>query len=197
MAKLLILLTIGFFSPLLLAVDGNYWKPCKQLYALCAAAKCIPDPKYPSNQAICQCRVFDGVSIGKSNCESRAPKQVNTTTQTVVSTLSFVELLAGFQVMHCEAGNPWTDCMDAPCTVSPINPKQAICRCPIMQGTKFITLGGRCNTKTCANAYWSGATEEDMMANFTLMSKILNLTKKPKNSRCEIIQSDKTGESDE
>ncbi len=158
---------------------------CNQPYALCTSAPCIPDPDDPENQAICRCTVQTGDSLSDAFCADRAEKTVSlfyarTPTKTDVpeTEKSFVELTTtlltstfscheigtdGFEgMLICPPGDPWTDCLGAPCTVDPGDPtqSQAICRCPIVRGEPFLTFGGGCDPETCSTAYWSAATPE-------------------------------------
>lgn len=129
---------------------------CKQRYALCSAAKCMPDPRNPK-LAICNCENFDGYSVGLKSCEARAPK-MDGKLEMLTSTFSFRNKMD--PVMNCPAGTYWTNCMDAPCTSDPTNPDKSICSCPIEQSkSSLVTFGGDCRTHTCENYFWSGALD--------------------------------------
>lgn len=128
---------------------------CDQTYALCAAAKCVPHPRNP-DYAICACDNFDGDSVGLESCAKRAGTTGSNDTHFIVSTFSFENTPA--YEMTCPTDTIWTNCMDAPCTVDPRDPSRSLCSCPIMGPAEgIITLGGDCDTSTCANSYWSAA----------------------------------------
>ncbi|MGH7850955.1 MAG: MauE/DoxX family redox-associated membrane protein, partial [Thermodesulfobacteriota bacterium] len=79
--------------------------------------------------------------------------------KTLVSTYSFAQGPSK-PVLSCPEGKPWTNCLDRPCTVDPMNPLIAVCKCDIVRDSPFVTYGGDCNTLTCDTGYWSGATVE-------------------------------------
>lgn len=129
---------------------------CKQRYALCSAAKCIPSPDNPK-RAICQCENFNGYSVGLKSCKERAPSKEEGFTH-LTSTFSFRNKMD--PVMNCPSGTYWTNCMDAPCMSDPRNPDKSICSCPIEKSkTSLVTFGGDCQTHTCSNYFWSGALD--------------------------------------
>ena len=128
---------------------------CDQQYAICSAARCIPNPENP-DEALCFCAVKEGKSLGHMPCPRRAPHTDNQGLRHVVSTFSFAE--ADKPVMTCPNGTPWTDCLDKPCIIDPLDPSKAICMCAIMRSGAFQTYGGDCDQSTCANSYWSSAT---------------------------------------
>jgi hypothetical protein len=150
-----IFLIINFLIGLSYAVQN---KPivCSQEYALCTSAPCIPDPRH-HDYAICSCVVENGNSVGYKNCKQRMPKQDQFNTKQVTSTFSF-EQFKTKKSMTCLKGTPWTDCVDALCTVNPMDPTKAICSCKISHDQAYFTFGGDCDTKTCATGFWSGAT---------------------------------------
>ena len=151
-------------------------KTCDQQYALCSAAQCIPNPEN-SDEAICFCVVKEGVSLGKIPCDQRIPFTDKQGLRHVVSTFSFGE--AEKRVMTCPDGNPWTDCLDMPCTVDPLDPSKAICICKIKRSGSFVTYGGDCDQSTCKTGYWSGA-EIESNAEFTrFLTTALKLKQSP------------------
>lgn len=129
---------------------------CDQEYALCTSAPCIVDPRHP-DMGICSCDVLQGNSVGYKTCEQRQPKNQALNTKQVISTFSF-EQFSTKKSMVCKKGKPWTDCVDAPCTVNPMDPTKAICSCKINHDQVFQTFGGQCDAKTCDTGFWSGAT---------------------------------------
>ncbi len=154
--RILITLFLGVFISSQ-AWSANPFITCDQTYALCTSAKCLPSPDDPTKKAICRCDVQSGVSAGLMACDKRVPKKEEGV-QLLISTFS-LEQFKNKKVMTC-AGVPWTDCMDMPCAVNPSNASEAICTCKIKQSNNFVTLGGGCNTGTCADGYFSGATQE-------------------------------------
>ena len=150
---------------------------CSQKYVLCTSAPCIPDPRHP-NYAVCSCLVKQGASAGYKTCEQRKPKQYPDKTTRLISTFSFAQYDTK-KAMTCSKGMPWTDCVDAPCTVNPMNRQKAICSCPIKHTQSFLTFGGDCRTRTCATGFWSGATDTAATALQNAMFKKLNITSNP------------------
>lgn len=128
---------------------------CDQEYALCTSAPCIPDPRHP-DYAICSCVVEQGDSVGYKQCEHRKPKQAAFKVKKIISTFSFKQFSTK-KNLTCPRGKPWTDCLDAPCTVDPRNASKAICSCKIKHDQTFVTLGGNCDVNTCSTGFWSGA----------------------------------------
>lgn len=131
---------------------------CDQAYALCSAAKCIPDPAR-KGYAICSCATYDGVSAGTISCKKRKPYTDKYNVKHVVSTFSFKNIKKPNLV--CPTGTPWTNCVNAPCSVDPTDPSKSICSCPIETTGPIFTFGGNCDTSTCSKAFWSGALLSD------------------------------------
>lgn len=144
---------------LLLLFNTAFAKPiiCTQEYALCTSAPCVPDPRHP-DYAICSCVVENGESIGYKTCQQRAPQTKPFNSKQLISTFSFKQF-SSKKSLNCPQGMPWTNCLDAPCTVDPMDASKAICSCKIDHTQAFFTFGGDCNSKTCANGFWSGATK--------------------------------------
>lgn len=161
---------------------------CTQEYVLCTSAACVPDPRNPQ-YAICSCVVKNGLSIGFKSCENRKPKNNKYKVKQLVSTFSFAQFDSK-KGMACSKGSPWTDCLDAPCTVNPMSPEQAICSCKIHQQESFLTLGGDCNAGTCSTGFWSGATLPNSTLLRNALFEKLNITTNPwPNSDCPISKS--------
>lgn len=152
---------------------------CTQQYALCTSAPCIPDPT-DATKSICFCTVQSGKSFGQTSCAKRAPLIDKNGIHFITSTYSFVEY-ATKKTMYCDSGNAWSFCLDKKCTVDPQNPTRAICTCDVKRTEKFLTLGGNCDTKTCSNAYWSGATLEDTSGAMEILVKAMGLKQAPSN----------------
>jgi hypothetical protein len=142
---------------------------CKQEYALCTSARCIPDPLNPK-VAICFCDVEEGYSMASVPCEKTAPANENGI-KTVTSAFSLEQLKSGKQVMTCPAGTPWTWCLDKKCTVDPTDPKKAICICDVVRQDEWITFGGDCDTSTCETGYWSAARIPDFKQGIDFLKK--------------------------
>lgn len=161
------------------AYSGQTQKPisCQQEYALCTSSACVPDPRHP-RYALCPCVVKNDISLGFTSCDKREPKINKYKIKRIRSTFSFAQFDKK-KGMLCAEGSPWTDCLDAPCTVNPRTPSQATCSCKIHHKKSFFTLGGECNNSSCATGYWSGATQ----ANSTLLKNVLleklNMNKDP------------------
>jgi hypothetical protein len=142
---------------------------CENTYVLCTSAPCIPDPSNPDTKAICTCDVNNGKNFGTSECSERIPQTDAKGVTRALSTYSFNQSPTN-PALACPGGKPWTNCLDMPCIVDPMNPLNAICTCEIEREQAFITFGGKCNTLTCDTAYWSGATVDSFnTANKELM----------------------------
>jgi len=160
------------------ASGGNF--VCDQAYVLCTSAPCIPDPQDPKNKSICECVVQVGKSFGNTSCEARKPKTLADGSQALISTYSF-EQAPTMQIMQCPSGKPWSNCLDQPCTVDPVDTKTAICSCNIVRQGKFVTYGGSCDRGSCGLGYWSGATVSSYKAGSEYFAKKLGLTSLPMN----------------
>jgi len=134
---------------------------CNQSYALCPAAKCIPDP-LNTNNAYCICDVANGVnySYGTQTCAEIAPSEGKLGEQYIYSTFSPVLLSQGYEAINCPSKGINLNCMNKKCSINPHNPKQSICNCSITnnQGQEWTTLNKK-NTSSSCN-YLSGASTE-------------------------------------
>ena len=181
-------LLLSFFVGTSYAAIKNKPIVCTQEYVLCTSAPCVPDPRHP-DYAICSCVVETGDSVGYTSCEKRTAKQGQFKTKQVTSTFSFKQFNTK-KGMNCARGKPWTNCLDAPCTVNPMDSTKAICSCKILHDQAFFTFGGGCDLDTCATGFWSGATKTSGNALRKSLFKQLNITKNPwPNNSCS---SDKT-----
>jgi len=153
---------------------------CKMPYALCTSARCVPHPNpFHKNEAICSCDVEPaGPNMASVPCSQLQPTTIHGH-RIIYSTYSFVQYFQGGKSMICPSGDPWTNCLDMRCTVDPFHPGKAICICDIMRSGEFTTVGGHCNTATCKNAYWSGATLPSYNAGNAFLVKALHLKKSP------------------
>lgn len=150
---------------------------CKQQYALCTSALCIPNPGDPS-KAICFCDVEEGPSMATVPCDTLKPSMDSHGIKTLYSTFS-LEQFKEKKGMKCPEGTPWTWCLNKQCTVDPSNPSRAICLCDVMRTQTWMTLGGNCDTKTCEIGYWSGAALSDFNEGNLFLIEKLGLEKSP------------------
>lgn len=151
---------------------------CKQQYALCTSAPCVPQPGDPT-KAVCFCDVEEGDSLATVSCDSIKPSTDANGVTTVYSTFSLKQLMSGKKGMKCPDGTPWTWCLNKQCTVDPFNPKKAICVCDVMRKNEWTTLGGNCDASTCKTAYWSGAPLSDFIDGSAFLAKALGLKESP------------------
>lgn len=179
-----------YFLPVLIAVvavvgvafgytklGGAKNSVCDQQYALCTSAQCVPDPDDP-NKAICFCEVHEGKNLGKTACDKRVPFTDQNGVRHVTSTFSFDDF-ATKKTMTCPSGKPWTDCLDQPCTVDPMDPSKAICMCKVVRTGTFQTAGGNCDQSTCETGYWSAATLDSNTEYTQILMKALGLKLSP------------------
>jgi peroxiredoxin len=124
---------------------------CRQTYALCTNAPCVPSPHDP-NIVMCDCVVKPGYSIGFTPCPKRAPHG-----KTLYSEFSTELATSGIHAMTCPAHVPWANCVDSICELDPTDPDKARCQCALVKTGPSFTFGGDCNTKTCGTTVWSGA----------------------------------------
>ncbi len=155
-------------------VKGERAVICNQQYALCTSAQCIPDPDRPG-QSICFCEVHDGKSLGLTSCDKRIAKTDKLGIRHVISTFSFNDFETK-KNMTCPSGKPWSNCLDKPCVVDPLDPSKAICFCSIVRTGAFQTFGGDCDRSKCDNGYWSGATPEANSQSVHILMKALGQT---------------------
>lgn len=151
---------------------------CRQQYALCTSAPCIPDPEDPT-KTICVCDVLEGPSLATVSCDQLKPSTDSNGIRTVYSTFSLEQFRKGKKVMECPNGTPWSSCLNKRCTVDPADPKKAICTCDVYRSEDWVTLGGNCDTSTCKTGYWSGAPTEAFNQGNAFMTKALNLKESP------------------
>ncbi len=154
--------------------DGVKANICKGLYALCTSAPCIPDPENRESKALCSCEVNKGINYGHTSCDERTPSKDDYGITTLISTYSFAQGPSK-PILICPEGKPWTDCLDRPCTIDPMNPLRAMCKCEITRDTAFVTYGGDCNTLTCDSGFWSGATIGSYIEASNQLSKYMGM----------------------
>lgn len=167
----------AFFVSFLQAAQNTKPIVCDQDYVLCTSAPCIPDPRH-DGFAICTCDVEKGNSVGYKSCEKRAPQVKQFKIKQLVSTFSFKQFKTK-KGMTCARGKPWTDCVDAPCTLNPRNPDKAICSCKLKHDQTFVTFGGQCKTDTCSSGFWSGAQISSSTQLRNALLNALNITQNP------------------
>ncbi len=152
---------------------------CKQEYALCTSALCVPQPGDPK-KAVCFCDVHEGPNLATVPCNHVQSSTDKHGIKTVFSTFSLRQMHEGRKAMKCPAGTPWTWCLNKRCTVDPFNHQKAICVCDVMRtNSEWTTFGGHCNTATCQTSYWSGATIAAADQGAKFLVKELGLEKNP------------------
>src|SRR5580692_6997698 len=67
---------------------------CNHTYALCTSALCIPEPGDPT-KAICFCDVEEGNNMSTVPCKSLKPSTDGNGIQTIYSTFSLEQFMAG------------------------------------------------------------------------------------------------------
>ena len=117
--------------------------------------------------------------MSSTSCDKLQPSTDAQGIRTLFSAYSMKQFQEGKQGMKCPDGTPWTWCLNKRCTVDPANPKKAICVCDVMRTGEWMTLGGNCDTATCATGYWSGATIENVEQGSAFMVKALGLDPSP------------------
>ena len=151
---------------------------CEGEYVLCTSAPCVPDPTNSDTKAICECDVNIGKNFGFSKCEDRAAEKSKDGAVRLKSTYSFAQALTN-PVIICPSGKPWTNCLDRPCTVKPLDPLHAICYCDIERTSRFVTYGADCNGLTCDSGFWSGATIEQFIDASNQLTKAFGMEENP------------------
>ncbi len=144
-----------------------------QTFALCSYAPCRPIPGNPS-KALCDCDVFDAVSVGNGSCEARATKPGPHGLTRVASAFSLIEIPER-PLMTCPEGSVWTQCLDAPCLIDPDDASKASCTCDVQTTGVARTYGGGCDTSTCADSFWSAATPAQVEGGIAAISKHLGV----------------------
>lgn len=146
-------------------------------YALCTSAQCIPDPLNLA-KTICFCEVHPGKSLGHTSCQERVPYTDHVGVRHVTSTFAFNDF-ATKKSMTCPSGAVWSDCLDQPCVLDPMDSSKAICACKAVPTGASQTFGGNCDTSTCDKGYWSGASLDGNKKNIGILAKALGLKKSP------------------
>jgi hypothetical protein len=124
-------LSLSYLLPILavaiVAFGYNQMRPlnmlCKQAYALCTSALCVPQPGDPA-KAICFCDVEEGEGMSTQPCEMLHSSTDENGVRTIYSMFSLKQFNEGKKGMICPSGTPWTWCLNKPCTVDPSNPKK-------------------------------------------------------------------------
>ena len=97
---------------------------CKNQYALCTSALCIPQPGDPT-KAICFCEVEQGASMASVPCNTIQPTNDANGIRTVYSAFSLEQFKQGKKVLRCPNGTPWTWCLNKRCTVDSIRSQES------------------------------------------------------------------------
>jgi hypothetical protein len=144
---------------------------CNQKYALCTSAACVPHPS-DHNLSICSCDVQSGPSMSSVPCEQLVPQIDKNGIETVYSTFS-LEQFSDKKSLICNGNYPYSWCLNKICTVDPMNPEKALCICDVKRenSSSWTTLGGECDSSTCQNAYWSGASLSDLQNGHDFLQK--------------------------
>lgn len=165
-SKKLLIFSIFIFIFILLSVYLSHNKinrviKCNSKFALCPAAKCIPDPMN-SNNAICYCDVSTGVnySYGNKNCQDITGYIGANSQEYIYSDFSPIIGSMGYEKQTCPPNGVNLNCMNKLCAVDPNNPKKAICTCSITnnENQEWVTWNKK-NTQSSCN-YLSGASKE-------------------------------------
>ena len=121
-------------------------------FALCTSAPCQIDTS-DSDAAICDCVVESRANWGKTTCLERLPRGAELSS-------NFSPIQAGppshLKALVCENKPTWASCLDAPCTVDPMDPTKAKCKCPVATTTPWETLGGDCDPAECDQLWSAG-----------------------------------------
>jgi hypothetical protein len=158
---------------------------CDGHYVLCNAAPCqqIPGEK---GRALCECSRWEGKNIGYSSCQQRQPQTGEYRQVKLLSTFS----LGGmhYKYMTCNAGTPWTNCLDQECLVDKHEPRKAHCNCKIEHSTPYVTFAGSCDTAYCYASIWSAALPQDNLDFIKTISTAVGMQKPPTRA-CPLPQS--------
>jgi hypothetical protein len=138
---------------------------CHQKYALCPAAKCVPNP-LDDKKALCDCFVETGTNYSvrgrsrKSTCKS-IKRYKKKGVEYIYSTFSPIIKKKGYSRIFCPSKGINLDCMNKLCSVDPQNPKRAICVCSKTnnRGKKWATFNKKNTSSSCI--YLSGASKID------------------------------------
>ena len=151
---------------------------CKQQFALCTSAPCIPDPTNPK-LAMCRCDVEEGPNLASVPCDTVKPHTDKGVVRRVYSQFALTQWEQGKKTLTCPSGTPWTWCLNKPCTVDPADPSKAMCACDIIQTGASVTAGGDCDAKTCRTAYWSAAPADAFSGGTDFLLKALDIKTSP------------------
>lgn len=173
---------LGQSSPPSFQTDPAFF--CEGAYALCIKAPCTPvvtknsDGTYAVTEANCICDMEVGWSMGpSSDCDARKPNKSSDGRRYVISTYSNFFNKTNL-TLTCE-NKPWAWCYGSPCVVDPNNKSKAICTCPLIPPSTFMTLGGECRQKAC-DGLWSAAyPKEDAFANNHFYNELTKKGVKP------------------
>ena len=151
----LFILLINFYN------KNNSIIKCNMKYALCAAAKCLPNPN-DNSEAFCFCDVLTGknYSVGNNNCQNIKPYNTETGEEIIFSVFSPIIQKMGYHKVMCPPEEVNLNCMNKICSVDPNNPTKAVCICAKTdnKGLNWVAFHKNGQPKTCN--YESGAASE-------------------------------------
>ena len=125
------------------------------------ARKGSNDEALPIDEVLCECVVATGPNVGSEACDLRQQGD-----GFLLSTFSIKQLRppSAFKSMACPVTSAGAACLDAPCVVDSSDSSKVWCTCdyeePNSAEQPWLTLGGGCDTATCNETIWSGATAE-------------------------------------
>lgn len=141
-------------------LDNNIVK-CNMKYALCPAAKCVPNP-YDNSKAYCFCDVANGenYSFGNNNCKNINPYTSESGKEIIFSDFSPIIEKMGYHVVNCPSEAINLNCMNKICSVYPDDTSKALCICDKTnnKGMSWLTFNKNGEPKTCN--YQSGSTNQ-------------------------------------
>jgi len=158
----IIILTLGLFILLVNFYNkNNSIVKCNMKYALCPAAKCVPNPT-DNSKAYCFCDVVNGknYSVGNNNCQNIKPYNTETGEEIIFSDFSPIIQKMGYHPITCPPKAVNLNCMNKICSLNPNDPSKAVCICDKTdnEGLNWITYNKNGEPENCN--YKSGATEE-------------------------------------
>jgi len=154
----LIILGLFIYLKFISALASDNIIKCNSKFALCPAAKCVPNPNDDS-QAYCFCDVKTGTnySYGNNSCENISPYLTSSNQEIIFSDFSPIIKKMGYNTVSCPPEDVNLNCMNKICSIYPHDSTKAICICDKTdnQGNKWHTYNKNGEPKTCN--YQSGA----------------------------------------
>jgi hypothetical protein len=134
---------------------------CNMKFALCPAAKCVPNP-YDNSKAYCFCDVVNGknYSFNNNNCNNINPYYNEFGEEIIFSDFSPIIKKMGYHNETCPPDTINLNCMNKICSVYPNDPSKALCICDKTdnKGINWVTYNKNGESKTCN--YQSGSTSQ-------------------------------------